>query len=200
MKNNLLHLKTAIYFVLLSVTASAQTTVISGPVGSEKYGARITILTNGNYVVVDSLYDEGAVANVGVGYLYHGVTHALISTLKGSTAQDQVGGNGGITPLANGNFVVVSSLWDNGLALDAGAVTWVNGITGLNDVVSSSNSLVGSTTDDKVGNKGVNNLDNGHYVVISNLWNNGAINDAGAVTWCNGTTGLTGVLLSLIHI
>ena len=65
----------------------AQVTDISGPNGSEMFGSRITALTNGNYVVADSYFDEGSTENVGAVYLYKGKTHALISTLKGSTTK-----------------------------------------------------------------------------------------------------------------
>lgn len=182
---------TGIFFLKLS----AQQTTITGPAGSENFGSSITVLTNGNYVVADRLYDEGATLNVGAVYLYNGNTHALISVLKGSTANDQIG-SGGIVVLTNGNFVVVSSVWDNGAITNAGAVTWCSGATGLTAVVSSSNSLVGSNVNDNVGASGVIALSNGHYVVCSSSWNNGATADVGAVTWCDGTTGLAGAVSS----
>ena len=50
--------------------------------------------------------------------------------------------------LSNGNYVVRSAYWDNGAATNAGAVTWGSGTTGVSGVVSSSNSLVGSTSND----------------------------------------------------
>ncbi len=59
--------------------------------------------------------------------------------------------------------------------------------------MSAANSLVGSSADDKAGYRdGVSQLSNGNYVVISFKWDNGAIIDAGAVTWGNGTTGTSG--------
>ena len=89
-----------------------------------------------------------------------------------------------------------SQLW-NGAATDVGAATWCDGSTaGTRCVgaVSTSNSLVGTTASDQVGNSGVIDLDNGNYVVRSPLWNNGATADVGAVTWCNGTAGCTGAV------
>ena len=56
-----------------------------------------------------------------------------------------------MTALTNGNYVVCSSYWDNGAATDAGAVTWGSGTAGVSGVVSSANSLVGSTANDRVG-------------------------------------------------
>ncbi len=56
-----------------------------------------------------------------------------------------------MTALTNGNYVVSSPYWDNGAATDAGAVTWCSGTTGCTGAVSASNSLVGSTANDQVG-------------------------------------------------
>lgn len=186
---------TIIILVILSLTgihvSYAQDQVINGPAGSGYFGS-VTVLPNGNFVVIDHLYDEGALQDVGAVYLYNGATKALISTLKGSTANDMVG-RGRATILSNGNFVVISHNWNNGAATNAGAVTWINATTGLSGVVSSANSLVGSATDDGVGG-GVILLNNGNYVVRSFNWNNGAVLKVGAVTWCNGSTGTTGVV------
>ena len=55
------------------------------------------------------------------------------------------------------------------------------------------NSLVGTATNDNVGN-GLTALSNGHYLVNSLNWNNGAIGDAGAVTFGNGSTGVAGTI------
>ncbi len=173
---------------------SAQTTVITGPAGSGQFGKTITVLTNGNYVVTDPLWDNGAIADVGAVYLYNGVSHALISTLTGSTYNDQVGG-GAVTALSNGNFVVRSNIWDNGAVTNAGAVTWGDGTTGTAGAVSSTNSLVGSTASDAVGTA-ITALNNGNYVVKSSNWDNGALNGAGAVSFGNGSVGVTGVISS----
>ena len=81
-----------------------------------------------------------------------------------------------------------------------GAATFGNGDTGVTGVVSASNSLIGSTISDQVSknqtilNEGVTALTNGNYVVSSFNWDNGAAQDAGAVTFANGLTGITGVV------
>ena len=59
---------------------------------------------------------------------------------------------------------------------------------------SAANSLVGSTTNDRVGEFGVTVLSNGNYVVNSPSWSNGAATQAGAVTWGSGTTGVSGAV------
>jgi hypothetical protein len=102
-----------------------------------------------------------------------------------------------VTPLSNGNYVVSSPNWDNGSVAIAGAVTWGNGTGGVSGAVSALNSLVGSTADDEVGSWGVTPLSNGNYVVGSPYWDNGAVMDAGAVTWGNGTGGVSGVVSAL---
>ncbi|MEM1325600.1 MAG: T9SS type A sorting domain-containing protein [Bacteroidota bacterium] len=181
-----------ILFLFFLQNLFAQTTNIVGPAGSERFGGRIVVLPNGNYVVTDPNWDDGATANVGAVYLYDGSTHALISTLTGSNTDDQVGR--GVTVLTNGNYVINSPFWNNGAATDAGAVTWADGTTGVSGIVSSSNSLVGDKAGDVIGLQGVVPLANGNYVVRSANWNNGTATNAGAVTWADGTTGITGVV------
>ena len=160
---------------------------------NDKVGSKgVTALTNGNYVVASTYWDgkRGAVT-------WSNGTKGIVgevntsNSLVGTTAGDRVGVNG-VTALTNGNYVVASTYWDNGNVTDAGAVTWGNGTTGLTGEVNSSNSLVGTTAGDRVGVNGVTALTNGNYVVASTYWDNGNVTDAGAVTWGNGTTGLTG--------
>ncbi len=167
---------------------------ISGPAGSGTFGSSVTALSNGNIVITDPGYDApGPVANVGAVYLYNGISGAVISTMTGSTANDRVGSDG-VTVLANGNYVVRSSFW-SGTAAGVGAVTLCSGTTGCSGVVTTANSLVGSTLNDNVGSTGVTAMANGNYVVRSLFWN-GTAADVGAVTLCSGTTGCSGMVVS----
>ena len=166
---------------------------ILGPVGSGHFGARATPLPNGNIVVLDPLYDAPGAVDAGAFHLYDGTTGVLISTLTGNTPNGGVGGV--ITVLANGNYVVSSGGWDDGNVLNVGAHTWCSATTGCSGVISSANSLIGTTASDSVGAVTVA-LNNGNYVVISQLWDNGGVANAGAVTWCSGTTGCTGTINS----
>ncbi len=166
---------------------------IAGPPGSGSFGNTVRALPNGNIVVTDPYYDAGTVLDVGAVYVYDGGTGTLISRLTGTAAEDKVGSSG-VTVLANGHFVVSSSRWDDGTIVDAGAVTWANGTTGITGTVSAANSLVGGSSFDGVGSDGVVALPNGHYVVSSQSWSNGPASRAGAVTWGNGTTGITGTV------
>ena len=123
------------------------------------------------------------------------------NSLVGSSTFDVIGGwpfAGGsrnlVVALTNGNYVVGSPGWDNGAIVDAGAVTWGNGTSGVTGVLSAANSLIGSKAGDLVGNVGAKALTNGNYVVMSGAWDNGSIVDAGALTWGSGTTGVTGTV------
>ncbi len=176
----------------LLALAATQTDIV-GPLGSESFGQQVVVLANGNIVVTDPFYDASdSITDTGAVYLYNGATGALISRVTGGQAHDQVG-SGGVVTLTNGNYVVRSPLWSNGAATEAGAVTWGNGTSGITGVVSVTNSLVGSTTSDLVGSSVVA-LSNGNYVVRSPWWDNGTMENAGAATWGNGTTGITGVV------
>ena len=171
------------------VQADAPFTLI-GPPGSGKFGSNVEVLPNGNILVADPHYSEGSLNSVGAVYLYDGATGAMISKLTGSSPLDYVGW---IRVLKGGDFVVASSSWDNGDAVDAGAVTWCSGTTGCNGAVSPANSLVGSSANDNIGSY-IWELENGHYVVFSNNWSNGSATNAGAVTWCDGGSGCRGVV------
>lgn len=166
---------------------SAEQVDLAGPPGSVEFGSNVVVLPNGNFVVVDRV---GPGPNLGAVHLYSS-NGQLVSTLTGSQSNDWVGSDG-IEVLANGNFVVRSSYWDNAGAVDAGAVTWVDGDTGLDGTVSAANSLVGTSADDQVGRWRVTALANGNYVVNAPNWNGDMVADLGAVTWANGATGLSG--------
>ncbi len=182
--------------LVFDLSCDAQQIDIAGPSGSGAFGTAVAVLPNGNIVVTDP---NAGTSNQGAVYLYS-PRGTLISTLNGSTANDHVGlgyttsdGNGNdvivaITVLTSGNFVVSSPNWNN----NAGAVTWMNGNTGLSGVVSAANSLIGSSANDYVGSTlggsaGVTELNNGNYIVLSPQWN-----ATGATTWANGTTGVSG--------
>jgi hypothetical protein len=190
-----LHVWATAVLSILFVAARAQSTTIMGPLGTERFGQYVAQLSTGNYFVIDPFYDDGEIVDVGAVFLYNGSTHALISVLKGSSPDDRVG-HGGYQLLDNGNFLVKSHRWNNGATTQAGAVTWVNGTTGLNGVVSSSNSLVGSTAFDGVGGSNIYVLTNGNYVVVTPEWDNGAMENAGAATWGSKSAGVVGVISS----
>ncbi len=180
---------------LAGKSANFATMDLTGPLGSGRFGNEVKILPNGNFVVTDPEFDMGTTVDVGAVHLYDGTTLQIISTLTGAFANDRVG-SGGVKVLPNSNFVVTSLRWRNpatSIAL-AGAVTFCSGTTGCSGVATVANSLVGSTMEDQVGLGGVTVLPNGNYLVSSYRWDNAAATavDAGAITWCSGTSGCTG--------
>lgn len=172
-------------------THATSTVDVVGPAGSENFGkAQVLVLTNGNYVVTDPYYD-GTAIDEGAAYLYNGLTNQVISTLTGSGPSDRVG-EGGVVEVGDSNFVVSTPGWTAGVVPgNKGAVTWGSGTAGVSGIVSSANSLVGSSLGDLVGSYPVTVLTNGNYTVDSFNWHDGA-NGVGAVTWGNGTTGISG--------
>ena len=158
------------------------------------FGDSIVQLSTGN-VVVTSPYDDAGGTDAGAVYLFNGTTGALISTLRGSSAYDKIG-NSKIIKLNNGNFLVCSPNWDNSTAIDAGAVTWGSGVSGISGLVSATNSLVGSSRDDGEGLRypRITELSNGNYLVLNPFWDSGTATDAGAVTWCSGVSGVAGAV------
>lgn len=189
-------------YILCAATVSAGTPLLAAtfpeftdpnPAPGNSFGSTVLPLPTGN-VVITAPGDDASGLDAGAVYLFNGSTGAQISTLRG-LAGDQAG-SGGAVALANGNYVIRSPAWHNGALADAGAVTFGNGITGVSGTVSAANSLVGSRTGDSIGSGGLGPvaLPNGSYVVLSPGWDNGATVDAGAATWGNGTTGITGTV------
>jgi hypothetical protein len=180
--------------IIIGHFVQAQTVHIDGPAGSVRFGHRLLVLPNGNYAVADNQYTDGATASIGAVHLYNGATHTIISTFKGKYFNDRIGIDGlKLIPNSN-NFLVLSSFCNGAAAFGVGAVTFINGNTGLNAEVSTANSLMGSINGDAIGSEGVQVLANGDYVVRSKICDNGAIVNAGAFTLCNGTTGTSGIV------
>lgn len=174
------------------------TNSLMGGTFQDSVGSSLRQLANSNYVIYTSSWTNpttGA-ANAGAVTWANGMggTVGLVSvtnSLVGSTADDMVSGID-VEALTNGNYVISSSSWDSPTVVNAGAVTWGNGATGTFGPVTTTNSLHGTTVDDFVGNRRVERLTNGNYVVSSSGWDNGTVPNVGAATWGNGTTGTSG--------
>lgn len=176
---------------------SATNSLVGGNANSEIGSSGVLRLTNGNYVVLSPLWNNGAATDAGAATFGSGVTGitgvvSAANSLVGTRAMDSVGSSG--TPLSNGNYVVVSSRWSTASAAEVGAVTFGSGLTGITGPVSASNSLVGSSSSDGVGGYGITALTNGNYVVNSPLWDNASAVNAGAITFGSGTTGVSGTV------
>lgn len=175
-----------------------------GTTADDRVGsAGVTALSNGHYVVISPLFsasgfsinDQGAVtwANGNTGLSSTGLAGAVSqdNSLVGTRPTDRVG-NAGVAALSNGNYVVGSFEWDGaGVLVNAGAATWASGGTGLSGLISSANSLIGTSANDFVGSNGITALSDGNYVVLSPSWND---LNVGAVTLARGATGLRGTI------
>ena len=165
---------------------------------------RGTALTNGNYVINTATWDNpaGAISpnDWGASTFCSGTSGCtgdvtVGNSLTGHRFGDGVGGYA--VALTNGNYVVISQGWtnENGLIFAAGATTWCNGATGCSGQVTDANSLIGAHASDNVGN--VIALTNGNYVVSSLFWDNGNVSNAGAATFCSGTSPCVGTVSPL---
>ena len=175
---------------------SAANSLVGRTESAQVGSSGVTALNNGNYVVSSPLWNglrgawtwgSGTTGVIGV--------VSAANSLVGGTANDQAQvGSTSVAALNNDNYLVSSPYWDNGAVTNVGAVTWGSGTSGVKGTISATNSLVGSLANDRVGFPDVTGLNNGDYVVSSWNWVNGAVTNAGAVTWGNGTTGVTGVV------
>jgi hypothetical protein len=142
------------------------------------------LLTNGNYLVL-SLYWNGSRGAVTWGSGAAGVSGPVSATnsLVGTDPGDLVGRSSLVTPLSNGNYLVLTPAWNG----SRGAATLGDGLTGTSGPVSAANSLVGTNPGDRVGG-GLRLLANGNYLILSQSWGGGR----GAVTWVSAADGVSG--------
>ena len=185
LKNTLFGL---VYLFLFVAVSSSQSIDIHGPEGSGRFGTSTATLPTGNFVVTDPDFDpDEKLTNAGAVYLYSGSSGQLISTMVGERPNDRIG-SGGIRVLTSGDYLVLSPEWD-GVVPDVSAVTRCSGFTGCPAAVTAENSLTGSSTGDNIGDSGVFVLSSGNYVIASRSWDNDAVADAGAVTFCSREMG-----------
>ncbi len=183
--------------------SAANSLVGSSPLDS--VGTSVVALANGNYLVLTPYWNNAGAERAGAvtwGDGEAGIAGvvSIANSLVGTTAGDELGIGKGYTDhawaLANGNAVVISPNWDNGAAVDAGAVTWIDGAHGLTGEVSAANSLVGTTAGDRIGlgssYEGLIDLQNGRYAIVSTNWQNGDVARAGAITWGSYDAATTG--------
>jgi hypothetical protein len=170
----------------VSGAVSAANSLVGSNPGDQVGAFGISALGNGNYVVFSPFWNgnRGAVT-WGSGAAGVSGPISAANSLVGSNPGDQVGSTS-VTPVGNGNYVVGSAYWNG----NRGAATWGSGVAGVTGVVSEANSLVGSNPGDYVGSRGITVVGNGNYVCRSPGWNGGR----GAVTWGDGTAGVTGTI------
>jgi hypothetical protein len=142
-------------------------------------------LRNGNYVVASMNWDDGPVVDAGAATIVSGTTGLTgpaseANSVIGSQAGDHVGE--GVLVVGDGQYVVLSTRWDDATTVDVGAATYGWGATGISGQLIGFDSLVGSQANDRVGGSFSQGASNGNYVVASPLWDNGGVVDAGAIT------------------
>ncbi|WP_419811999.1 hypothetical protein [Bacterioplanoides sp.] len=157
---------------------------LTGVAENDRFGNKVFVLSNNNYVITSLNADVNGIENAGSVVLVNGETgEQMGATLNGDEANDTVGRNDAVD-LGNGNYVVTSSLENNGDATRAGSVRLFNGSTGAQIGAT----LFGEAASHQLGSLGTYSLGNGNYVVASpSDSNNGVI--GGSVRLFNGTTG-----------
>ncbi|WP_445369222.1 YDG domain-containing protein [Methylomonas sp. BW4-1] len=196
---------------------SGSNSLIGGTSGDQIGSGGVTVLTNGydpinsvwsyNYLVLSPHWHSGANADAGAvtwvaektGFAYgessKGAVVGIGNSLVGSQAGDQVGSDGIID--LGVSYLVGSRHWHNGSAADAGALSWARASIGVAGAVSASNSLIGSYSNQDVGLNQVRLTVNYNtyyydYLVMDTDWRNGALANAGAVTYGDAFYGIFG--------
>ncbi|MFO0936976.1 MAG: FG-GAP-like repeat-containing protein [Gemmataceae bacterium] len=173
---------------------SSQNSLVGGTDSSFIGSGGATILPDGNFVILSPRWNDGTTEVQGAvtfGSVLSGLsgTVSAANSLVGSSKRD--GDTMSITVLEGGDYLIATPQWDRGSVVDAGAVTLVKSNSSHSGIISPTNSLVGSQTDDRVG-ANVLKLSNGNVVVSTQYWDNGSTADVGAVTLLNVSTGLVG--------
>ena len=152
--------------------------------GSEK----VLILANGNFLVASSSDDEAGVVNAGSVRLFDGNNGTQIGVPYFGEQPVQEVGSEAVVPLANSNYVVVSSDYDDPVAgtFDTGSVRLFDGNTAEQIGLA----IIGDQDSDLLGIFGVQPLSSGNYVILSPFDDNGAVRNGGSVRLVNGSTGV----------
>ena len=93
---------------------------LTGSAANDQVGSGgITVLNNGNFVIASPYWANGAATGAGAATWVNGSAGlpgvvSATNSLVGTTAGDKVGFRG-VTALSNGNYVVDSPDWDNGM-------------------------------------------------------------------------------------
>ncbi len=150
-------------------------------------------LVDNSTILPSPAADAGAFTIGNIQQGVHGFADDNTVSFVGTVAGDRVGDNANTDSTNNGNVFLINPQWRS----NTGAVTFidlVNG-TGLAGDIDATNSIVGTTSGDKVGIGGVQSLNNHMVGIRSPNWSNGGTTvDAGAITWVNELTGGVGAV------
>lgn len=185
------------YIVTLSKDVTLNLELLDPTPGQNHgFGTSVVVLANDNIVVTDP--NDSSLTNSGAVHLYSPLSSSPIASLYGDAANDQLGLDG-ITALANGNYVIASSLDDENGIVDAGSVRLMNGVTGqqigatlagdgANDLLGLSDIRVADI--ELIGASNITALANSNYVVVSKFDDENGVANAGSVRLMNGDTGV----------
>jgi hypothetical protein len=174
---------------------------MTGSTDEDRVGSGgVKVLSDDNFVVASPRWNNGGATMAGAATWCSATTGcpsvvSAANSLVGSNTNDYVGSNSSVTTsnLIDSNgiqatsgsaYLVKSPYWNS----NKGAVTFCTDGNDTNclGVVSSSNSLVGSTADDYIG-LNVTLIPSGGYVVSSSWWDNGSNAGAGAAFPCSAS-------------
>ena len=111
------------------------------------------------------------------------------NSLTGSQAEDSVGFRTRV--FENGDYAVFSLFWDREDLMNAGAVSICSESRPCTGPVSEQNSLVGSSTEDLLGNSHLFALESG-YLLSAAYWHDASGASVGAYRFCSGPEDCTG--------
>ena len=168
--------------------------ILNGDNSQDFIGRAVSVLPNGNFVVGSSLDDVNGIPDVGTVALFDGLNFMQIGmTLVGDDSMDSLSSGGGIVPLPNNNYVVITTSDDVNGILDAGSIMLFDGTTG--EQIGPTHS--GDNNDDQLGRNWFGTfgsgqtvqLANGNFVVGSRLDDNDGMTDVGSVRLYSGSSG-----------
>jgi hypothetical protein len=163
-------------------------------------------MLNGSYVVASDRWDNGGITDAGAvtwGNGISGVSGPVTTgnSLVGSSAGERLGSLYTFG-LSNSRYIVRSHLFDDGAAVDTGAVTLGQADGSAAGPLSIGNALIGSSSNDHTGGsdngllgptlEGIVTFSSNRYVINSIEWDNNGIVDAGAVTLTTSESVLSG--------
>jgi hypothetical protein len=200
----------------ISGVISSENSLVGSQTGDEVGGGirntepSVVEVGDSNYLALSAYWRDGPTWKVGAvtwGNGEQGIVGPVSAqnSLIGTQENDYVGGidyapGESVRILPGGNYVLSSPSWDNGSAVDAGALTWGSGNHPLVGRVSADNSLVGSQTRDRVGWSSSWEKQKALVVVSGDLlvplagWDNGDAVDAGTVALIHNGGGPVGIV------
>lgn len=142
-------------------------------------------LANDEFLVPSPFEDVGGVLQAGTVRIYNANTGAQVGpTLSGSRTNDYFGHDNNTIQLSNGNIVIASWRANSANNTNVGSITLVNGTT---KAVISTFSI--DQADANLGRTAVKALNNGNYLIASNMLDHNGMANVGGVLMFNGTTG-----------